>query len=155
MRPPRLAILSPYAEQVRRLATMVSTEFPGSSQSLFGFRPAIPGYCGTVDAFQGNEAEVVVVSLVRNNDHYGPLAALGFLSDARRMNVLLSRAKWQMILVGGMEFLQTVVDAAATPEHKEIVSPLGKVLSWLTHTPAEHRPFVQRVAFGRLQGDLR
>ena len=72
-------------------------------------------------AFQGNEADLVVVSLVRNNQHAFPQSALGFLSDPRRMNVLLSRAKWQLILVGSLDFLKTIVEAArGTENEKEI-----------------------------------
>ena len=147
---PRLAILSPYAEQVRRLAAMVETEFPGSKASLCGFLPALPGYCGTVDAFQGNEAEVVIVSLVRNNDHQGPLAALGFLREANRMNVLLSRAKWQMVLVASLEFLRTVVNAAATVEDRRNVSAMRKVLAWLDRPPEEYREHVATVGYDQL-----
>jgi hypothetical protein len=61
---------------------------------------------GTVDSFQGSEADLVIVSLVRNNRRSGS-AALGFLNKAHRMNVLLSRAKWQLVLVGSLQFMQT------------------------------------------------
>ncbi len=131
---------------------MVEAEFPGNPSALSGFLPAIDGYCGTVDAFQGNEAEVVIISLVRNNDHQGPVTALGFLSEARRMNVLLSRARWQMILVGSLEFLRTVVDAATSTADRETVAALRKVLSWLEHPPDEHRKHVTAVGYERLKG---
>jgi superfamily I DNA and/or RNA helicase len=52
----------------------------------------------------------VLVSLVRNNGHGIPAKALGFLRDDRRMNVLLSRAKWRMILVGSLRFYQSVLE---------------------------------------------
>jgi hypothetical protein len=45
---------------------------------------------------------------------------LGFLSDFRRMNVLLSRARWQLVLVGSMEFLSTVAEASAGTKTDEI-----------------------------------
>jgi len=57
-----------------------------------------------VDSAQGSEADLVIVSLVRNNHRTGT-SALGFLRDPRRMNVLLSRAKKQLVLVGSLEFL--------------------------------------------------
>ena len=50
----------------------------------------------TVDAMQGNEADVVIVSCVRSNDD----GKLGFLTVANRVNVALSRAKRQLIVVG-------------------------------------------------------
>jgi superfamily I DNA and/or RNA helicase len=65
----------------------------------------IGSFCSTVDGFQGAEADIVVVSLVRNNGESYPRSALGFLLDSRRMNVLLSRAKYQLIIVGAYGFL--------------------------------------------------
>ena len=50
----------------------------------------------TIDAFQGQEADVVIISLVRSN----PEGKIGFLSDYRRMNVALTRAKLKLIVVG-------------------------------------------------------
>jgi superfamily I DNA and/or RNA helicase len=50
----------------------------------------------TVDSFQGQECETIFISMVRSNDD----AVLGFLTDYRRMNVALTRAKEQLIVVG-------------------------------------------------------
>ncbi|CAA3004884.1 IGHMBP2 family helicase, partial [Olea europaea subsp. europaea] len=50
----------------------------------------------TVDAFQGNEREIIIISTVRT----GPTRNLTFLNDARRFNVAVSRAKWLSIVVG-------------------------------------------------------
>jgi superfamily I DNA and/or RNA helicase len=63
-------------------------------------------FCSTVDAFQGAEADLTIISLVRNNSDSYPLSALGILLDSRRMNVLLSRAKHQLVIVGSYEFLK-------------------------------------------------
>ena len=104
---PTLAVLSPYNEQVRRLGLALDDAIPGDLANLSRFRPApnATGFASTVDSFQGSEADLVVVSLVRNNDHVGR-SALGILRDRRRMNVLLSRAKWQLVIVGSLEFLR-------------------------------------------------
>jgi AAA domain len=61
-------------------------------------------WVGTVDSFQGNEADLVILSLVRNNAGSGA-RALGFLRDKRRMNVALSRAKSKLVIVGSLSFL--------------------------------------------------
>lgn len=105
--PPTLAVLSPYNEQVERLGRAIEDAVQGTLANIVDFKPGTnaPGFESTVDSFQGSEADVVVVSLVRNNDHVGR-RALGILRDRRRMNVLLSRAKWKLIIVGSMEFLR-------------------------------------------------
>ena len=126
---PSLAVLAPYSEQVRRLKRRIDEnlqEFP----ELSHLRPAVglSSYCGTVDSFQGNEADVVVVSLVRNNHHASARSALGFLTDFRRMNVLLSRAKWRLIVVGSLEFLRSVLSVAESVNAEHDVSFLAKFL---------------------------
>jgi superfamily I DNA and/or RNA helicase len=50
----------------------------------------------TVDGFQGQEKEIICISLVRSNDK----SEIGFLSDTRRMNVALTRAKKKLIVIG-------------------------------------------------------
>jgi superfamily I DNA and/or RNA helicase len=50
----------------------------------------------TVDSFQGSEASVVILSLVRSNSSN----TIGFLSDSRRLNVAITRAKDMLIIVG-------------------------------------------------------
>ncbi|AMO93493.1 AAA domain protein [Collimonas fungivorans] len=104
---PTIAVLSPYRQQVRRLENQIRRNSSTRLSHLvdFDFEGNSETPVGTVDSFQGSEADVVILSLVRNN-HHGGLRALGFLSDPRRMNVLLSRAKWKLIIVGSLDFLQ-------------------------------------------------
>jgi hypothetical protein len=129
---PSLAILSPYGEQVRRLRSLIDDRIDQYPE-LKAFRPAVgPGqYCGTVDSFQGNEADVVLVSLVRNNHHGGARSALGFLSDPRRMNVLLSRARWRTIVVGSLEFLEKVLQSAGPSIDGPDISFIARLLEGL------------------------
>ncbi|QDC36395.1 AAA domain-containing protein [Sphingobium fuliginis] len=102
---PSLAVLSPYRAQMRLLEDRIDQLRPSRLKHLSDFSSPVGGFCGTVDSFQGNEADVVMISLVRHNHHAG-VKALGFLSDPRRMNVLISRAKWRLILVGSLRFLR-------------------------------------------------
>jgi hypothetical protein len=104
---PSLAILTPYRKQLLRLKTAVG-RLPVST-SIEQFAPIGGTYCHTVDSFQGNEADVVIVSLVRNNAHHTLSRALGFLQDERRMTVLMSRAKWRLIVVGSVDFLRATL----------------------------------------------
>lgn len=130
---PTLAVLSPYSQQVARLRTRIADLRSSALSNLAGFRPAAPSgeFAHTVDSFQGSEADVVVVSLVRNNDHSGLRNALGFLSDPRRMNVLLSRARWQLILVGSTDFLTQIVAIAEDSGEGDQVAFLARLLESL------------------------
>lgn len=74
------AFISPYAGQV-----VAATEV----------LPA-PLRKSTIDSFQGQEKENIIVSLVRSNDE----GEIGFLKDYRRMNVAITRAKEQLIVIG-------------------------------------------------------
>jgi len=106
---PTLAILSPYKEQVNRIIEALSNRKELLSQFEPNGRNARQRvHIGTVDSFQGSEADVVIVSFVRNNERPG-MRGLGFLRDPRRMNVLLSRAKWKLVIVGSLEYLEHCV----------------------------------------------
>lgn len=74
------AFISPYSGQVT-----AAKEFLPSSMRI-----------STIDSFQGQEKENIIVSLVRNNDD----GDIGFLKDYRRMNVAITRAKEQLIVIG-------------------------------------------------------
>ncbi len=76
-----IAIITPYAAQVRRLRELI----PDAAVEI-----------DTVDGFQGREKEAVVISLVRSN----PQGELGFLTDTRRMNVALTRARRSLTVFG-------------------------------------------------------
>jgi superfamily I DNA and/or RNA helicase len=119
---PSLAVLSPYRQQVAAMRKSITRLTEGSLAHLGQFVPAIEPteFCGTVDSFQGGEADAVVISLVRNNAHSTPAKALGFLRDNRRMNVLLSRAKWRLVLIGSRSFFENVVKFASKVPDQDI-----------------------------------
>ena len=102
-----LQILSPYKGQLDAIkgaiehayaAGRLDHMFSGPLDLRHGKRMG-----ATVDEFQGSEADVVIVSLVRNNALV-PWKSLGFLKEKNRMNVLLSRAKQKLIIVGSWDF---------------------------------------------------
>jgi superfamily I DNA and/or RNA helicase len=130
--PTSLAILSPYRQQVTALRRKLERQMDGSLAHIRSFTPAVDGndFCGTVDSFQGGEADLVLISLVRNNTHSTPSKALGFLRDNRRMNVLLSRAKWRLILIGSLSFYRHIV-ATSTSIPDQDVGFLAKFLEAL------------------------
>ena len=106
--PLELAVLSPYSKQVR----LLDKELEGINLQDRGLMPR-PGLSEagkdklvhTVDSFQGNQADVIVVSLVRNNSKSAP-KGLGFLDRPERLNVLLSRAERLLVIVGCWEFFE-------------------------------------------------
>ena len=79
-----VVVLSPYAQQVSRIRGALKRE------GVKGVR------VGSVDSFQGQEADVVVFSAVRSNDR----GEIGFVSNKRRLNVALTRAKRGLVVVG-------------------------------------------------------
>jgi len=106
---PKLAVLSPYQAQVDQLSQRLMELSHTDLAHLSAFDPVRPGgFVGTVDSFQGSEAHLVILSLVRNNPNTGA-SAVGFLRDHRRMNVALSRAMSQLVVVGSLEFLREAV----------------------------------------------
>ena len=123
---PSLAILSPYRRQMALIDRRIA-DSSAMTAHLDGSERAGEEWCGTVDSFQGNEADMVVVSLVRNN-HRAGLAGLGFLSEPQRMNVLLSRAKWRLIVIGSLEFLRARFQAEERVEENHPLAFLRRLI---------------------------
>lgn len=88
------AIISPYKAQVRLLRQLLKRD-----DFLKPFRRQVS--INTVDAFQGQERDVVIISMVRANEQ----GHIGFLGDLRRMNVAITRARYKVIIVGHAETL--------------------------------------------------
>jgi ATP-dependent RNA/DNA helicase IGHMBP2 len=85
--PPPIALISPYKEQVILMKKQVEAD-PRLAE--------LPLTINTIDGFQGQEREIVYISLVRSNEK----GEIGFLNDYRRMNVAMTRARKQLIVIG-------------------------------------------------------
>ena len=134
-----VAVVSPYSAQVSLLKNILSKYIVGvrvskdnSSNGGGGGGGGVDGFDGvdgvsavgrlevrTVDGFQGREKEIVILSLVRSNVN----KIIGFLSDHRRINVAVTRAKRQVVIIcdtdtcgGGDVFLQRLIDHVETQE---------------------------------------
>ena len=132
--PSMLAVLAPYRAQVARITRQIEGIKASADAALSEFRGFTHDqrFCGTVDSAQGSEADLVIVSLVRNNHKTGT-PALGFLRDRRRMNVLLSRARRQLVLIGSLEFLRESSRFAKKSADDELAFVLKflETLEWL------------------------
>ena len=84
-----VGLISPYKAQVQYLRRLVRND------AFFKpYRQAIT--INTVDGFQGQERDVILISLVRANEE----GQIGFLNDLRRMNVAITRARMKLIILG-------------------------------------------------------
>jgi ATP-dependent RNA/DNA helicase IGHMBP2 len=92
-----VAVIAPYKEQVGSLKAL-----------LLGTAVEV----NTVDGFQGQERDVIYISLTRSNSD----GTIGFLSDYRRMNVAMTRARLKLVLVGDSATL------AQTPFYAELIA---------------------------------
>ena len=125
---PTIQVLSPYRAQVNAIQKALHrTRANGQSNNIDGFEVRGGEIGATVDEFQGNQADVVVVSLVRNN-HTRAGKGVGFLGEGARWNVLLSRAKRKLVLVGSWDFLWSRFPEGVTLTDDDPMADLSKVM---------------------------
>ena len=86
---PSIAVISPYKQQINLLRTQFE-----HSPDLQKYKENIS--VNTIDSFQGQERDIVYISLTRSNDK----GEIGFLSDIRRMNVAMTRARKKLVVIG-------------------------------------------------------
>lgn len=103
-----VAVLTGYAAQLKLLDRNLASELNNWQ--------ALTVECNTVDAFQGREADIAVYSVTRSNKE----GKVGFLRDAERLNVALSRGKVGLVIVGDHYFCRTSHD-----------NPLHRVLDYV------------------------
>jgi superfamily I DNA and/or RNA helicase len=109
--PGDIAIITPYVAQVRLLRAQLAELVAGGLE------------VDSVDGFQGREKEAVVLDLVRSND----AGEIGFLSDTRRMNVALTRARRFLLVIG---------DSATLAGHSYYAAFLAAVAAHGEHASA-------------------
>ena len=84
-----VGIITPYRLQAQYLRSLLK-----KNDTLRSIRKTIT--VNTVDGFQGQERDIILISLVRSNEH----GKIGFLNDLRRMNVAMTRARMKLIIIG-------------------------------------------------------
>ncbi len=83
-----IGIIAPYKEQLEAIRQAIQQE--GS----FPFKGQLS--VNTVDSFQGQERDIILISMTRSN----PDSRIGFLSEIRRMNVAMTRARKKLVIIG-------------------------------------------------------
>jgi ATP-dependent RNA/DNA helicase IGHMBP2 len=86
---PTIAVISPYQQQIQALKEQMH-----HSPSLAPYQDKIS--VNTIDSFQGQERDIVYISMTRSNTEN----KIGFLSDIRRMNVAMTRARKKLVVIG-------------------------------------------------------
>lgn len=89
-----MGIITFYSQQVNKLRDRFTREFGGKIMDSLDI--------GTVDGFQGQEKDIIILSCVRTNSN-----SIGFLGDLRRINVSLTRARYTLLILGKVEALQS------------------------------------------------
>lgn len=110
-----IGIISPYKAQVNLLEIKVEEN---EELKKMGKRLAI----NTVDGFQGQERDLIYISLVRSNDD----GEIGFLSDLRRMNVAMTRARQKLVVIGDSATL------ASHPFYKDMLDYMERIGAYRT-----------------------
>lgn len=108
-----VGILSPYSAQTYKLK---------QSFSQYLTNPNLKIEISTIDSFQGSERDIIFLSLVRSNEN----KEIGFLNDYRRMNVAITRAKEELLIIGNSE---TICSSSFYTRMLNYVQKYGKVLS--------------------------
>ena len=95
VKPEQIGVITPYEGQRAYLVQYM--QYQGALHQKLYQRLEV----ASVDAFQGREKDIIIMSCVRSNEHQG----IGFLSDPRRLNVALTRSRYGIIIVGNPKVL--------------------------------------------------
>ncbi|MBT8233212.1 MAG: AAA family ATPase [Bacteroidia bacterium] len=90
-----IGIISPYSEQVKHLRNHIEDD-----EMFRGFDVTV----NSIDGFQGQEKDVIYISLVRSNNQ----GEIGFLKDEKRLNVAMTRARKKLIMIGDLSTLSQI-----------------------------------------------
>jgi predicted DNA helicase len=113
-----IGIISPYREQVLYMQEAIPSDFDHFPDAMIEVN--------TIDAFQGQERDIIYISMVRSNE----AAEIGFLSDTRRMNVAMTRAKKKLIVIGDSATLASHSFYNKFLEYCDINATYGTAWEW-------------------------
>jgi hypothetical protein len=108
-----IGIIAPYANHVSEIQRSLSNAFRKGKGAVAEISLPVRDIAATVDSFQGQERDLMIVALSRCNAS----GNVGFLSDWRRINVAITRTRHQLVLVG--DFATLVKRRGSTISHEE------------------------------------
>lgn len=117
---PTIAIISPYKQQINILKEQL-LQYP--DLLVYGDKISV----NTIDSFQGQERDIVYISLVRSNTE----GDIGFLSDIRRMNVAMTRARKKLVIVGDSATLASLPFYADFITYSEALNTYQSAWEWM------------------------
>ncbi|GAB3782084.1 AAA domain-containing protein [Spirosoma horti] len=117
---PSIAIISPYKQQLNLLNEQIL-----HTPELDPYRPKLA--VNTIDSFQGQERDIVYISMTRSNDQ----GEIGFLSDVRRMNVAMTRARKKLVIIGDSATLSSLPFYADFITYAERLNAYQSAWEWL------------------------
>jgi superfamily I DNA and/or RNA helicase len=112
-----VGLIAPYRGQVSLLQDLLSAELRAAAGRLS---------VQTVDGFQGQERDIMVLSLTRSNNR----GEVGFLSEHRRMNVAMTRARMHLLLIGDSATLGSDAFYAEFQRHAEATGAYHSAWAW-------------------------
>ena len=112
-----IGVIAPYRAQINCLKDAIE-----ENEALSGLLQHRMLSVGTVDSFQGQERDIIAISLTRSNNH----GEIGFLSDIRRMNVGMTRARRKLLIVGDSSTL------GAHPFFKQLLAYVKRIGGYRT-----------------------
>lgn len=126
-----IGIITPYRAQVRLIRNKIVDKFKNNLNLLQLIKNNL--IIDTVDRFQGNEAEIIIISIVDSNSDDRKLGEL--YNETKRLNVSITRAKTKLILLGNSEMFETKYPSSRTRKKGQKQTDL---LDFMTKTNSKY-----------------
>ena len=123
----QIAVLTPYLGQLRLITKKINAEVSREDLGELGDPSVLTSKSkdavrvATIDNYQGEESDIILISTVRNNAE----RKMGFLGIGNRVNVLLSRARHGMVILGCESFLRGVSSVEAKALWNDVLNRIG------------------------------
>jgi len=142
--PSEVVVLSPYVKQVSLINGHNNEELADNINLVSVNRKGgktIRQIAYTVDSFQGDQADIVILSLVGNKNPEKPdMERIEFILEAHRLNVMLSRARKKLIIVGCYTYFKRAIEKNPRQELKQAQQLIEKMEKYCIPLPSDKTP---------------